>query len=199
VSARFDIDFVQAHRPVGAAAWILLVLGLAASTAAAIVLQSRWEAGDAQQAEAQRLAEALHRATAPGPEVRGADAARAGGPERGAQQRQAARVIDELRRPWGALFAQMEGAGLPTVHLVQFGVDARFEALSMQVEARSLHEVLRYAQRLSGAGPIRAVQLVSHEWREAPGGRVVTARLAVELDAGAAASGTAASGTAGAR
>lgn len=183
MSARYDIDFNRNRRPVGRIAWLLLAVGAVAALLAAVELRDRWDAAARQEAEGERLAEAVRAA---GGRVNAAGRDAAGPRDEGvrAQRQLALRVVGDLRRPWRELFEQLEAAHVGGVHLVQLGVDARFRTLQLQVEARDLHQVLRYLQRLPGSGPVVAVQLVSHEWRDAPAGRVLIARLSGELDAG---------------
>jgi hypothetical protein len=69
------------------------------------------------------------------------------------------------------------------VHLEQIAIDARFESLQVQAEARSLGDVLRFVEQLPGAGPIVAVQLASHELRSVPIGQVVDARISARISA----------------
>jgi hypothetical protein len=180
---RFEVDFLRRPPLPPLAVW-LLALGLVGSGLAAWSCIDAWHERAALALERAELDAALERARQAAQQRH--SAARGAGP---AAQAQAIEVLEALHRPWNALLDQLEAVHAPGVHLVQLAVDARFETLQLQAEARTLGDVLRYTEQLPAAGPIVAVRLTSHEVRDAPGGRVVSARLAAALgaDRGAAA------------
>ncbi|HUN92469.1 MAG TPA: hypothetical protein VMU33_10455 [Burkholderiaceae bacterium] len=173
---RFDVDFVR-PAPVPPLAIAVLVVALVAAAAAAAWCEQAWRSGRDLASRRATLEAALERGREQAERRR--TTARGADPQ---AQEQAVAVLDELHRPWRALFEQLEADRVGPVHLDQLAIDSRFESLQMQAEARSLGDVLRYVQALPGAGPIAAVQLSSHELRDAPGGRVVSARVVARLD-----------------
>jgi hypothetical protein len=175
-AARFEADFATAGTPVPGAAWAWCAGGVAALVLGGLALSQQWQALQQQRAAGERDRATLARAGTSDPR---AGAARQGSSED--PRELALRAVTELRRPWGALLDQLEAARASGAELGQFSVDARFEKVQLVVDARSLDDVLRYLQRLPGNGPVRAVRLVSHEWRDAPGGRRLQARLVADL------------------
>lgn len=170
---RFQVDFVQARAPTAPMAWALVALGALALAAALADLAPRWsQRADLRQQIAQLQARldrvpGVARATTRAPDSIGLA--------------QAQGVLEQLDRPWPELFDQFESIRAPGVHLVQFGVDPRFQTVQVLAEASTLEQVLQYSRELPGRGPVRAVHLTHHEWRSAPVGRIVVASLTVDL------------------
>ena len=173
---RFEIDFVQARPPIAPLGWLLLGFGLLALMAALADFAPRWLEHERLLREVEELHLRLDRL--PGvarPVSRGSDSTGLA---------QATGLLGELDHPWPALFDQFESVAVPDVHLVQMAVDSRFQTVQMVAEASTLERVLQYSQQLPGKGPVRAVRLTRHEWRNAPSGRIVVADLTADLVAG---------------
>jgi len=170
---RFQLDFIQARPPVPPLAWGLLaggVLSLAAALADfAPRLVLREQLGARQTELRARLDHLPTGARSSG------DAADVAG------FTQARSVLDELDRPWAALFDQLEATRASDVHLIQLGVDPRFQTMQVLAEASSLERVLQYSKKLAGTGPVQSVRLTHHEWRNVPVGKVVVANLTADL------------------
>jgi len=170
---RFRVDFVQTRPQATPLSWLLLAVGTVALTMALAELAPRWIQRDQLQQQKTQLQmrldriPGLARTTTRPTDVMGLAQARG--------------VLDELDRPWPELFDQFESTRSAGVHLVQMGVDSRFQTVLVLAEASSLDEVLRYSRELPGKGPVRAVRLTSHEWRSAPVGRIVVANLTIDL------------------
>jgi len=174
---RFDVDFVRAPRIAPLAGW-LLAAGLIAAVCAGAWCEREWRAGRELSAQLDdlnaRAARDRDQAARQRPPVATGD------PQ---VQAQALDVLAELHRPWRALFDQLEADRVRGVHLDQLTIDARFEGLQVQAEARSLADVLDFVRELPGSGPIVGVQLANHEVRAVPIGHVVSARIAARVDA----------------
>jgi len=115
--------------------------------------------------------------------ITGRSSGRKAATQRGAEQSESAEALllqAEIHRPWHELFGQLastlsaEGDG---VHIVQLGIDARFETLQLVAEGRELDKLVRFAQHLSGKGPIRSMTMTHHEWRDTMGAHVVSASM----------------------
>lgn len=181
VELPFDIDFAArgiARVRLSVAALTVFAAGIVSVAGAAAVLaprfaQHRWlqsatAAIDGSLAEARRA-----RLPARDDKAKPADMAALA---------EARRIATDLHRPWGALFDVVESVSSGRVHVTQIGVDAQFHGIQIQVEARALGDVVRYAQSLAAAGaPIAGAQLASHEWT-GTAVRVVSARVTVALD-----------------
>jgi hypothetical protein len=170
---RFQVDFAQARPPVAPLAWILLAIGAIAVSGALLDFAPRWIEHERLARERSDLQARLDRV--PGVARSSARAPDAIG------LAQARGVLDELDRPWPALLDQFESIDAPDVHLVQLGVDSRFQTVQLLAEASRLEQVLQYSKQLAGKGPVRSVRLTHHEWRAAPGGRIVLADLSATL------------------
>lgn len=175
-----NVDFAPSRlrgARISPAAAAILLAGLGACVWVASVLQPRWDQLQSLRATADRIdaarAEAGRDTPARLDRTRPADAARFA---------EAQRIAADLHRPWPALFDAIESAGQRHVHVTRMGVDGRFSGVSIQVEARALGDVVRYAQHLAATGlPITNAQLASHEWTGTTV-RVVSARVSVALD-----------------
>lgn len=170
---RFQLDFVQPRAAVPPLSWLLLGAGILALAAALADFVPRWLEHARLVHEIEALQARLDRV--PGMARTGSRASDAEG------LAQARGVLGELDRPWPALFDQFEDAASQDVHLVQLTVDSRFRTMQLMAEASTLERVLQYSQRLPGKGPVRAVRLTHHEWRNTPSGRIVVADLTVDL------------------
>lgn len=174
---RFDVDFARARPAVTPLAWAMLALGGLLLAAAVADFVPHWQRHERLQREQQALRERLERM----PGAPRAAAAHSAADTLG--QLQARGLLDQLDRPWAALFDRLEAIQAPDVHVVQFGVDPGFHAVQMIAEASTLEHVLQYSQQLAAQAPVRAVRLTRHEWRAAPVGRIVVANLTAELAA----------------
>lgn len=176
---------VELLRPRGQAtplSWLLL--GVGAIVLAGAVLECRPALTErvGLEADIARLEATLDR-TGDGPKPKAS--VRSGEQDRLAE---AAAIVADVRRPWHQLFDQIEAAqqsGGNGVHLVQVAVDPRFSSLQMVAEGRDLGGLVRFTGQMAGNGPIRAMSLTHHEWRDTLGAHVVTASLQGDLDASA--------------
>jgi len=170
---RFQVDFVQARAPVAPLAWLLVAIGAVALAVALADFAPRWLERARLRQESADLQARLD--SLPGVSRGPARASDAVG------LAQARGVLAELNRPWPALFDQFESIGAPDVHLVQLGIDSRFQTVQMLAEATSLDRVVQFGQQFAGSNPVRSARLTHHEWRNAPAGRVVVADLTADL------------------
>ena len=169
---RFQVDFIQARPPVAPLAWGCLAAGVLSLAAALADLAPRLALREQLAVRQAELRARLDRLPASVRSTAGADVI---------GLTQARSVLDELDRPWEALFDQLEAARAPEVHLVQLGVDLPFQTVQVVAEAPSLERLLQYSQTLAGNGPVQSVRLTHHEWRNVSVGRVVVASLTAEL------------------
>jgi hypothetical protein len=189
--SHFDLDLATPQpRP---AAWGLAVLLVGALLAA--FAADRWLDAHVQRDEARAALVRLQQAQQRQARVPAARAAADRAAAADARVRaDLARIAADLHRPWWALLDAVERPLGPSVQVMQIGVDAGFTRLQLQVQARTLPDVLRLVQALDGAAPpLRGAQLVGHEWvggESAVAGaavpRQVVARLVVQLGAGPA-------------
>ncbi len=188
---RFDLDFAQPRARTPRLAWLLLAAGVTAATITAV--EGERAAGllselDGEIARMDERLDAARRAARIAPRAASERAADA------AVRADALRISRSLRQPWAQLLDALEADMTPQVKLVQIGFDAQFRRAQVQIEARSLNDVFHYTHQLASVPQVGAVTLVQHEWRDAPGARVVSARIAV--DAAPAAPGARAPGAA---
>jgi hypothetical protein len=170
---RFRLDFVRPRPRATLLSWLLLAIGTVGFTMALADLAPRWIQRERLHQQKTQLRMRLDRI----PGV----ARTPMHPTDAIGLAQARGVLEQLDRPWPALFDQFEATRGTGVHLVQLGVDARFQTALVLAEASSLDEVLRYSRELPGKGPVRAVRLTNHEWRNAAAGRIVVANLTIDL------------------
>jgi len=183
----YEVDLLRERRRTPLFSWALCAAGIAALGGAILVtapllerqsrLQQELAGVEAELGKAQASITSSKTGLRKGTATRSAEATVAN---------DAAAIQTELRRPWSGLFDQL-GAGLAqegnTVHIVQLGVDARFETLQLVAEGRELDKLVRFAQHVSGTGPIRSLTMTHHEWRDALGAHVVSATLIGQLTA----------------
>jgi hypothetical protein len=176
----YEVELLRSERRVAPVSWLLLASGMIALAGAALAARPGWE--QHRDLEQQRAAAdaALERL--------GADSGRAGSAAHsrapaGAKSdlEDAGAIVAELHRPWHAFFDQLEAADEAAVHVQQLSVGSRFASVQLVAEGRELDRLVRYSQRLPGAGPIRSMTITHHEWRDAMGTRVVSASLQGEL------------------
>jgi hypothetical protein len=172
---RFRIDFSQTRPSFPLLAWFLLGAGAVSMLAAVADFAPRWSLHRQLAREEAALQARLE--LLPGAASSAAHAADPIG------LTQARVVLDQLQRPWALLFDQFESVRSRDVHLVQFGVDSSFQTVQVLAEAPKLEQVLQYSRQLDGAGPVRAMRLTHHEWRDSPSGRIVVASLTANLRA----------------
>lgn len=176
-----ELELLRPRRPVAPLAWLLLALGMASLGAAALDLAPAWRrAGELEREQAELAARLDRLAAAQAAQSR--LARRSAGKDDGVAEAQA--LVDELARPWHALFDQLESADSDGVHLEQVGVESRFATLQLVAESRDLGKLVQFSQRLSdgavrdgAAGPIHGVTMTHHEWRDALGAHVVSAAM----------------------
>lgn len=184
---RYSIDFAASRPALPPVSWWLLAAGCTALVVALADALPRWSLQSRLRTELEHL-----RSTASDLP----SAARAGGhPANAESLAQALALVDQLDRPWPQLLGRLETTRVPGVHLVQVGVDARFQSLQLLAEASRLDDVLSYARALAGQGPVKAVRLTHHEWRNVPGARIVVASLSADLAPDAPAPPAAAEGS----
>jgi len=174
-----DIELLRPRRAVPRASWLLLALGLALLAVSLARTLAPWERHAQLLAERAALEAELDHAL-------GAPATRpllhrSTGSEREVRA-QAQALVHELRRPWRELFDRLEASMTPGVHIVQLSVDPRFESLQVTAESAEFPAIVRYTQRLTAAAPVRGVSMTHHEWRDAPGARVVDASMTAQLE-----------------
>jgi len=182
----YEVELLHpSRRPAPPLAWLLLVAGMLGLGAAGWLLQPAWERHqdlDQRTAQAQAgLSQLGGQSAAELDKARKRSSGRGG--ER-AELGEAANLVAELNRPWQELFTQIESAANAPeagVHLVQMSVDARFATVQLVVESREIDKLVRFSQRLSGARPIRAMNMSHHEWRDALGAHVVSAAMQGQL------------------
>jgi hypothetical protein len=158
--------------------WATLACGLFALAAAAASLPPELARRERELALLERAQARLDAGT---PAATGA--ARTGNAARDALEEGRA-LRSELRRPWHALFEQLEAAAAAdgaAVHLVQLSVDPHFSGLQLVAEGRDLGHLMRFAQRVAGGAPLHSLALTHYEWRDAPGARVISASFQGEL------------------
>lgn len=176
----YELELLRPRNRVPPLGWLLLFAGLAATLAAGFFLQTGL-ARRTQLAQARAELEIALERVGARPGTSAAPSARAEHSEIVLEGQQ---LAGELRRPWHEFFDQLETAiagDRSAVHLVQLSVDPRFTTVQLSAEARSLDKLVHFSQRFSGAAPIRAMALTNYEWRDALGGRVVSATMQGEL------------------
>ncbi len=184
----FNMDFSAARAPSGRAGLLILLAGAVLAAGAC----HRWlDAGDLRAAEQQsllRLQQAQQRLARPASTL----AARTRTATADARaQADLAGIAAALHRPWWPLLDAVELRVGPSTQVMQLGVEPSFKTAQLQVQARTLNDVLRLVQGLDGAAPqLRAAQLVGHEWvgggdTAAAVPRQVVARIVLTLDGGA--------------
>lgn len=170
----YEVELLRPKRPVTPLAWIAFASGLVTLAAAALVCKPVWERqvelGQRRgqlQTELARFGIVPSKPASNSRERPGTDEALA--------------LLAEMRRPWHELFDQIEAAQTQDVHLVQLSIDPRFASLQLVAEGRDLDKLVRFAQRLPGAGPIRTMSMTHQEWRDTLGAHVVSASMQGEL------------------
>ncbi len=79
------------------------------------------------------------------------------------ERRDAEAVLRKLGLPWGTLISMLEQASTPDVALLMLEPDAEQRALRLTGEARNRDAMFAYVRRLSAAGGLADVHLVSHQ------------------------------------
>ena len=94
------------------------------------------------------------------------------------------RMVEDLRRPWFALFDALELSSDRAVHLVQLSVDGGFRRVQLQVEAPRMEDVMRFVGKLDEAEqPVARARLLAQEPAPTIAGRspMTLARIGVGL------------------
>jgi len=149
------LDFVNARRPVGAAGWLVLLLGICAIAAVVAWHRLHWQqlaAADADRLRALEMAIALHRT--PVPKIPDAELA-------GEWQRAIA-VAEDLNLPWDDLFATLEAEVERPVAILSLESDARKRAFVLECEARKLDDMLAYYRLLQQRKIFSGLTLHTH-------------------------------------
>ncbi len=171
-----EIELIRPVRRVTPLAWMLFAVGATALAASVWICQPGWERQRDLAEQRQDLERSLERVGA------GAGSSRAG--VKGDRQDEAQAIVVQLHRPWHELFDALESADTAGVNIVQLSVDPRFVTLQLVAESRDLDKLVRFSQKLAGAGPIRTMTMTHHEWRDALGAHVVSAAMQGELAGG---------------
>lgn len=184
----YEVELLRPRRHAPPLSWLLLGLGVVALLGAAWVCApglKREHALAQQRAQIESKLAVLDGGPAAGSGFRRAS----GGKDGRIEEAQA--IVRELNRPWPELFAQLEAANTNDVNVMQMSVEPRFTTLQLVAESRDLGQLVRFSQRLSSPGsaaanaahpgPIRAMTMTHHEWRDALGARVASATMQGEL------------------
>lgn len=168
--ARLDLDFSPSrrNRPAG---WLLLAVGLAAATLAAVQFQS---------AEAARTALASELDSASG-RLSGSSgaASRAGPPLDPRVSKAANQVARELQMPWAEMLAALEAIPAPEVALLGVEPSALRHVVRITAEAKNPGVMLDYLQALQSGRQFSDVWLTSHQMQVLTPGQPV--RFVVQL------------------
>lgn len=98
------------------------------------------------------------------------------------QQREAwAQIAGQLNTPWRALLDALETVTPENVALVSIEPDARQASVRLEVEARELDTLLRYATGMNGVGLFEEVMLIRHAVNEQDRNRPLRLNLDVRL------------------
>jgi hypothetical protein len=146
------IDFAQAPRRVPRAGIALLVIGVLAVAATAL-LRHRWATEDEQARQVERLAEAAraqHRAppAAMPPTI---------------DEKRLLGVLAEQGRPWLPALQAVESATRDPVFLLSLTADASNRSLRLDAEAPSFDHALAYVQVLPDRTGLASASLLAHE------------------------------------
>lgn len=153
------IDFARRRPRPAAAGYVLLAAGAllaAAAVEAYIDRDARLAAAELQRASLQRRLDGAPRGAALDAETRRLMAG-------------AARLAEELRRPWQRLFADIEGAIDDSVALLVVEPDAARRQLRLAAEARTLADALALAARLDASASLANARIVQQEARASEG------------------------------
>ncbi len=185
----YEVDLLRPGRQPPPLAWLLLIAGSVALFGAALAYAPGWTRKTELAQQRAKIETALARLGAD-PSVPSGGASGRHTSTRNAASAglvEAEAVLTDLRRPWHELFDRLEAAATKEVHVLQLSVEPRFSTVQLVAEGRSLDKLVRFSQRLSSGGPIRAVTITQYEWRDTLGVHVVSAAMQGEL-AGALAS-----------
>jgi hypothetical protein len=160
-----ELDFRRRPRP-AAAGWGLLALGMLAAAAAL------W-AGQHIAADTAVHQATVHRIERIVPDAARAPLSRAETKARDTTLADMRRVQDQLKLPWGELFATLEGLASKDVALLSLTPDARKRQLRLSAEARDLAAMLEFHRQLEDSAALHDVALISHEIVEHAQGRPV--------------------------
>jgi hypothetical protein len=155
-----------------------------------LLVLAAWQAAAQLQvlAEAQQ---ALRSITVTSPALPAATPASKSTPTRAASRSLHEQALVSLHRPWLPLLDGLERSANMPVAWRQWSVDAGFQRLNLEVEARALPEVFAYVTELQRTAqdepllPVASVQLISHDWQTASAAAsappTVRARVAATL------------------
>lgn len=178
----FDLDFSR-RPPTPKHGWALATAGVISIAAAIAWALPDWQKRSELGATRSRNQVALANTQPPQPAAQTARRSSSSATARSRDSQVEARQLAlELSKPWSQLFGALESSSNDQVRIVQVDVDSRFRQLHIHAEAKSLGELIRYAERLASVAPISAAHLAHHEWKTSGTVRVVTARLIAQLN-----------------
>jgi hypothetical protein len=186
----YEVELLRPARAVAPLSWALIGLGLLSLAWAVLACQPAWERRGQLAAEETRL-QATLAGLAPQAAAGGTMGSRAASQRSAGKAREhdalseGENIVAETRRPWHALFNQLEAAveaDGADVHIVQLNVDPRFATVQLVAEGRDLDKLVRFGERVAGNGPISSLTMTHHEWRDALGAHVAYASMHGELD-----------------
>lgn len=156
VPLRVDLDFRPNRSRVGGAGWLMLGIGLAAFTVAAL----HWSEVEADLAEREQIVARLREVVQTSPAIAVATTRRAPGRE---EWRAAQDVASSLDAGWGRLLASLASAQSTKVTWLTLDADPARSRLRLVGEAASMEAMLDFVARLVEADELRDVRLVSYE------------------------------------
>ncbi len=167
-----EIDFSARRRLASPLGWLLLAAG---GVAMALVSLDHLAALDALrlvEVEQARLSQQREQAQPAG---------RSGRSElEQAELKSAQRTAAQLNLPWNALLATLERSADPNVALLSFESEGQTRQLHLMGEARTIDDVVVYAQRLDQSSQVAAVTLSRHEQRRVEQESVI--RFTLDVD-----------------
>jgi len=153
-----QMDFQQ--REAGAnprLGWLVLMLG---AVLLAGVLAEYAEV-DAAVAAARSRVEEAQRATPRGTQARSQDKG-----DNAQAVKSESIVREQLSAPWGALFAEIEGAAHEDVAMLSLQADPMTRSVRISGEARNFTALMAYVRRLEATAAMADVRLAGHEVRQ---------------------------------
>ncbi|MFZ4538057.1 hypothetical protein [Propionivibrio sp.] len=153
---RIDLNFATKHQPAGVAAWLLLLLGIAALAAVIAWDRLYWQplvaSGEKQLRASQSALQALQPA-----------ALKIDDSQLAAEWGRAIAVAGELNLPWEKLFSTFEAEAERPVAILTLEPDAGKRELVLTAEARNFEAMLAYYRMLKQKENLSAVVLHAHQ------------------------------------